>query len=101
MRVLVLIKATADSEAIEWVKRTPNPMPGPSEIEICPIFEHGYFGDAMTPEQIDQEKQMREELEGGKYNRWLEGSHERFVKLIRFEVTGLYCAPKYWLKIER
>ena len=51
-------------EAIEWVKRAPNPMPGPSEIEIRPFYEYEDFGDAMTPEQIAQEQQMREELEG-------------------------------------
>ena len=36
------------NEAIEWVKRCPNPMPGPSEIEIRPLFEMSDFGDAMT-----------------------------------------------------
>ena len=51
-------------EAVEWVKRCPNPTPGPSQIEIRPIFEYGDFGEAMTPELIEQEEQMREELEG-------------------------------------
>jgi hypothetical protein len=37
------------AEAIEWVRRCPNPMPGPSEIEIRPIFEEADFGDALTP----------------------------------------------------
>lgn len=37
-------------EALEWVKRCPNPMPGPSEIEIRPIYEMEDFGDALTPE---------------------------------------------------
>jgi hypothetical protein len=37
-------------EAVEWVKRCPNPMPGPSEIEIRPIYEMEDFGDALTPE---------------------------------------------------
>ena len=51
-------------EAVEWVKRCPNPMPGPSEIEIRPLYEAADFGEAMTPEQADQEERMREELEG-------------------------------------
>lgn len=36
--------------AVEWVKRCPNPMPGPSEIEIRPLYEMSDFADAMTPE---------------------------------------------------
>lgn len=36
--------------AVEWVKRCPNPMPGPSEIEIRPIYEMSDFAEAMTPE---------------------------------------------------
>ena len=51
-------------EAIEWVKRSPNPMPGPSEIEIRPLLEVADFGEAMTAEQVEQEERMREELEG-------------------------------------
>ena len=37
-------------EAVEWVKRCPNPMPGPSEIEIRPIYEMEDFGEVLTPE---------------------------------------------------
>lgn len=36
--------------AVEWVKRCPNPMPGPSEIEIRPIYEMSDFAEVMTPE---------------------------------------------------
>ena len=50
------------AEAIEWVKRCPNPMPGPSEIEIRPIFEAADFGDAMTPEVSEREQRTREKL---------------------------------------
>jgi hypothetical protein len=50
-------------EAIEWVKRCPNPMPGPSEIEIRPIFEMEDFGDAATPEVKEQEKRLRAQSE--------------------------------------
>ena len=41
----------------------PNPMPGPSEIEIRPIYEMDDFGDAMTPEIVERDEQLRERLE--------------------------------------
>ena len=50
-------------EAVEWVKRCPNPMPGPSEIEIRPIFEATDFGDALTSELREQEDRLRERLD--------------------------------------
>jgi hypothetical protein len=37
-------------EAVAWVKRCPNPMPSPSEIEIRPLYEMSDFGEALTPE---------------------------------------------------
>lgn len=52
------------AEAVEWVKRCPNPMPGPSEIEIRPIFEAADFGDAFTPELAEQEDRLREKIAG-------------------------------------
>ena len=51
-------------EALAWVKRCPNPMPGPSEIEIRPVFEAADFGEAMTPELAEQEERMREKIAG-------------------------------------
>ena len=48
------------AEAVEWVKRCPNPMPGPSEIEIRPVFEAADFGEALTPELAEQEDRIRE-----------------------------------------
>jgi hypothetical protein len=50
-------------EAIEWVKRCPNPMPGPSEIEIRPLYEMVDFGDIVTPEVLEQEARLRTETE--------------------------------------
>ena len=47
-------------EAVEWVKRCPNPMPGPSEIEIRQVFEAADFGDALTPELAERERQLRQ-----------------------------------------
>jgi hypothetical protein len=49
-------------EAIEWVKRCPNPMCGPSEIEIRPIFDVADFGEEFTPELREQEQRLREQL---------------------------------------
>jgi hypothetical protein len=46
-------------EAIAWVKRCPNPMPGDSEIEIRPIFEMEDLGAEFTPELRAQEEQIR------------------------------------------
>ena len=46
-------------EAVEWVKRCPNPMPGPSEIEIRPLFEASDFGDTLSPESREREAQIR------------------------------------------
>jgi len=48
------------AEAVEWAKRCPNPMPGPSELEIRPVFEAADFGEAFTPELIEQEERLRE-----------------------------------------
>jgi len=50
-------------EAVEWVKRCPNPMPGPSEIEIRPLYEMDDFGEIVTPEILEQEKRLRKETE--------------------------------------
>ena len=51
-------------EAIEWVKRCPNPMPGESEIEIRRVFELEDFGAAATVEVREQEERLRKQLEG-------------------------------------
>ncbi|HXI68375.1 MAG TPA: YciI family protein [Steroidobacteraceae bacterium] len=46
-------------EAIEWVRRCPNPMEGESEIEIRPVFEAEDFGAEFTPELRAQEDRLR------------------------------------------
>jgi hypothetical protein len=51
-------------EAVAWAKRCPNPMSGPSELEIRPLFEAADFGEALTPEIAAREERMREEVEG-------------------------------------
>ena len=50
-------------EAIEWVKRCPNPMLGESEIEIRQIFEADDFGPALTPELREAEERLRAQVE--------------------------------------
>jgi hypothetical protein len=52
------------AEAVEWVKRCPNPMRGPSEIEIRPIYEMADFGEALTPELAAQEDRLRQQIPG-------------------------------------
>jgi hypothetical protein len=49
-------------EAIEWVKRCPNPMQSESEIEIRQVFEAADFGEAFTPELQAQEQSLRDRL---------------------------------------
>jgi hypothetical protein len=50
-------------EAVEWVKRCPNPMPGTeAEIEIRPVFEVEDFGEAFTPELQAREERLRAEV---------------------------------------
>lgn len=51
-------------EAIEWVKRCPNPMLEDSDIEIRPFYEMEDFGDAVTPKIIEQEEKLRKKLAG-------------------------------------
>ena len=48
-------------EAVEWVRRCPNPHPGESEIEIRQVFEAEDFGPEFTPELRAQEDQVREQ----------------------------------------
>jgi len=51
-------------EAVEWVRRCPNPMPTESEIEIRPLYELSDFGDAVTPEVQAQQDRLRAQMPG-------------------------------------
>ena len=53
-----LWEVKSKAEAIAWVKRCPNPMPGPSEIEIRQVFEAEDFGAEFTPELRKQEERV-------------------------------------------
>jgi hypothetical protein len=62
-----LWKCKSLAEAIEWVKRCPNPMPNEeSEIEIRQVFESEDFGEEFTPELREQEDRLRAEIAGRK-----------------------------------
>jgi hypothetical protein len=57
-----LFQVKSKEEAIEWVKRCPNPLEGESEIEIRQVFEAEDFGPALTPELRESEERMRAQL---------------------------------------
>jgi hypothetical protein len=50
-------------EAVEWVKRCPNPMDSDSDIEIRPLYDLADFGDTFTPELRDRQARLRDEME--------------------------------------
>jgi len=54
-----IFNVKSKEEAIEWVKRCPNPLEGESEVEIRQIFEADDFGAELTPELREQEERMR------------------------------------------
>ena len=61
-----LWKVKSKQEAIEWVKRCPNPMPGDSEIEIRQVFEAEDFGEQFTPELKEQAERVYTQVSGNK-----------------------------------
>ena len=57
-----LIQVKSLDEAIEWVKRCPNPFEGESDIEIRQVFEADDFGAELTPELREQEERLRAQV---------------------------------------
>lgn len=53
-------------EAVEWLKRCPNPHCEDSEVEIRPVFEAADFGENFTPELREQERRIAEQIAGKK-----------------------------------
>jgi hypothetical protein len=53
-------------EAIEWVKRIPNPDATDGAVEIRPVFEADDFGDSLSPELREQEARLREQVEANR-----------------------------------
>ena len=60
-----LIEVKSKAEAVEWMKRCPNPMEGESELEIRQIFEADDFGAEFTPELREQEDRLRAQVAAG------------------------------------
>ena len=58
-----IFNVKSKEEAIEWVKRAPNPFPTDSDVEIRQIFAPEDFGDAFTPEAQATEKRLRADAE--------------------------------------
>ncbi len=61
-----LIQVKSKEEAIEWVKRCPNPLQAESEIEIRQVFEAEDFGEEFTPELREQEERIRAQAEANR-----------------------------------
>jgi hypothetical protein len=61
-----LLECKSRDEALEWIKRCPNPMEGTSEIELRQIFEAEDFGEAFTPELREAEERLRAQAEGNR-----------------------------------
>jgi hypothetical protein len=57
-----ILQVKSKEEALEWIKRCPNPMPGESEIELRQVFEMEDFGEELTPALREQEKHQRAEI---------------------------------------
>jgi hypothetical protein len=58
-----ILQVKSKEEAIEWIKRAPNPMPGElAEIELRQVVEMEDFGAAMTPELREQEDRLRAQI---------------------------------------
>ena len=56
-------KVNSMEEAVEWIKKCPNPMNGESDIDIRPIFEAEDFGEEFTPELREQEERLRSKID--------------------------------------
>jgi hypothetical protein len=52
------------AEAVEWARRCPNPMPGPSELEIRPFYEMADFAEVLTPDVAAIHDRVRDDLAG-------------------------------------
>lgn len=82
-------------EAIEWVKRCPNPMPEESEIEIRPLFGAEDFADVMTPELREQEDRMRDQVP--EPDRWEKKPARLFAGINRtYAMSERGNIPAHW-----
>jgi hypothetical protein len=61
-----ILEVKSKAEAIEWIKRSPNPFDGESEIELRQVFEAEDFGAEFTPEARAQEERLRATIDAKK-----------------------------------
>lgn len=59
-----ILQTRSLDEAIEWIKRMPNPHDEETEVEIRQVFDDADFADVATPEQMEREKRLRSHVEG-------------------------------------
>jgi predicted transcriptional regulator YdeE len=90
-------KVSSMAEAIEWVKRCPNPMNEESDIDIRPIFEAEDFGEAFTPELREMEARIRAQALGLSAPRF-ENGHEMVIAGLNEHYTHetRINIPKQW-----
>ncbi|MCA9000171.1 MAG: GyrI-like domain-containing protein, partial [Planctomycetaceae bacterium] len=94
-------KVDSMEQAIDWVKKCPNPMPEESEIEIRPIFEAEDFGSEFTPELREQEAAIRAQTLGlnppnfvDADSRFITGLNQSYTKETRRDIPqqwGRFC----------
>ncbi len=90
-------KVKSLEEAIEWVKKCPNPMLEESEIEIRPVFEAEDFGEAMTPELREQEASLRARTLGLNAPTFVDGRVMTIVGLNRsYTMESRSGIPQQW-----
>lgn len=90
-------KVNSLEEAIEWVKRCPNPMPEESEIEIRPLFETEDFGEALTPELREQEAAIIASSLGLNFPTFQDRPQLQLVGLKRsYSMESRIAIPQQW-----
>jgi AraC family transcriptional regulator len=95
-----LWKVGSMAEAIEWVKRCPNPMSEDSDIEIRPVFEAEDFGEAFTPELREQEAGIRAQALGLGTPRFENGREPLIVGLNEnYTPESRQRIPDQWIRL--
>lgn len=92
-------KVKSMEEAIEWLKRCPNPHEEETEVEIRPVFEADDFGEAFTPELREQEAGIRAQtlgLEKPRFEQgrelWIAGFNERYTRETRMNIPAQWAS---------
>jgi hypothetical protein len=82
-----MIQVKSKEEAIEWVRRCPNPFESEAEIEIRQVFEAEDFGAEFTPELREQEERLRAQMAEKCWSRRLSAGAEKDQSTCRFRRT--------------